>query len=265
MIMRSSSPPQSWPSPVRTDERQSIDNQLRVTESSAEKGLCGAPHKNFTYVETNCLARAGFRFDSLTQLNAHAASWCRDVANVRIHGTTRERPVDRLLRERPLMLPLRHVPEEPCRILARTVQSDFCVAVETNRYSVPPRHAGEPATIKLFAEHLEVLVGGQSVAVHKLCRGRYQRVVLPEHEEQFLRVSPSRHLLEQAFMRLGPVAEAYYEGLLAQRGQGAGYHLQRILRLAERHGSAVVMGALAQAARYGNYSASAARPSRAGP
>ena len=81
--------------------------------------------------------------------------------------------------------------------------------------------------------------------------------MLPEHEEDFKRLTPSRRLLEQAFTRLGPCAQDYYQGLLAQRGQGAGHHLQRILRLADRHGTAVVMGAMAHAARYGNYSASA--------
>lgn len=223
----------------------------------ARPNLHGSVERPFHYVEHNCLARERFRFDSLTHLNTHAARWCQEVANVRVHGTTRERPVDRLIRERPLMLPLRGVPAEPSRTLVRTVQSDFCVAVETNRYSVPPRHVGQPATVKLYAERLEILVAGETVAVHQVCRERHQRRTLPEHEAAFKRVTPSRRLLEQAFVRLGASAQDYYEGLRAQRGRGAGYHLQRILRLADRHGTAVVTGAMAHAARYGNYSASA--------
>lgn len=209
------------------------------------------------YVENNCLARARSRFDSLAQLNAHAAWWCQEVANVRVHGTTRERPVERLARKRPLMLPLRGVPEAPYRALARSVGSDFCVAVDTNRYSVPPKHVGRPATVRLYAERLEILVAGEPVATHSLCHERHQRLVLPEHEDAFKQVTPSRRLLEQAFLRLGPGAQEYYEGLRAQRGRGAGHHLQRILRLADRHGTSVVVGAMAHAARYGNYSASA--------
>jgi hypothetical protein len=61
--------------------------------------------------------------------------------------------------------------------------------------------------------------------------------------------------LEQAFLRLGPIAKDYYEGLRTQRGRGAGYHLQRILALAEQHGTDAVAGAMAHAARYGNYGA----------
>jgi transposase len=217
----------------------------------------GSVERPFHYLEHNCLRRRRLRFDDLGDLNRHAAWWCDTVANVRVHGSTRERPVDRLARERPLMLPLPSLRPEPCQSLGRKVGKDFCVAVDTNRYSVPPRHVDQPATVKLYAERLEVLVGGTVVAVHAVCPSRHQRLVLPEHEEAFKRVTPSRRLLEQAFLRLGPSAGTYYDGLRQQRGRGAGYHLQRILRLADRHGADVVSGAMAHAARYGNYSADA--------
>jgi len=60
----------------------------------------------FHYIEHNCLKRRRFRFDSLDDLNAHADWWCREIANVRCHGTTRERPIDRLARERAFFKPL---------------------------------------------------------------------------------------------------------------------------------------------------------------
>jgi transposase len=211
----------------------------------------------FHYFENNCLRRRRSRFADWDDLKAHVRWWCDEVANVRVHGTTRERPVDRLLRERPYFLPLPAEREEPYQTLSRKVGEDFCVAVDTNRYSVPPRHAGQPATVRAYAERLELLVGGQVVAAHARRHGRRGRYVLPEHEEQFKKHSHSRVLLEQAFVRMGPVAKDYYEGLRAQRGRGAGYHLQRILKLADRHGSEAITGAMAHAARYGNYGAEA--------
>jgi hypothetical protein len=93
--------------------------------------------------------------------------------------------------------------------------------------------------------------------VHPVCFEKFLRKVLPEHEKAFWERTPSRRLLEQAFVRLGAEARTYYEGLKGQRGRGAGYHLQRILRLADRHGAQVVCGAMAHAARYGNYGADA--------
>lgn len=217
----------------------------------------GSVERPFHYVENNCLRRRRFRFDDLTALNDHAAWWCDQVANVRVHGSTRERPVDRLERERPLMLPLPSLRPEPFHAVSRKVGTDFCVALETNRYSVPPAHAGRPATIRVYDERLEVLIDGKVVAAHELCPERHQRRVLPEHEEAFKRCTPSRRLLEQAFLRLGPVAQDYFDGLKSQRGRGAGYHLQRILKLADRNGSQIVTGAMAHAAKYGNFSAEA--------
>ncbi len=211
----------------------------------------------FHYVEHNCLKRRRFSFADMEDLNAHAKWWCDEVANVRCHGTTRERPVDRLVRERPFLQALPSKRAATYRLLSRTVGSDFCVAVETNRYSVPPRCVGQEASLHLFAERVEVLVAGETVAVHVLSTGRYQRQVLPEHEEAFRRAGPSARLLESAFVRLGRPAKDFYDGLRLQRGRGAGYHLQRILKMVDRHGAAVVLGAMAHAARYGNYSAEA--------
>jgi len=211
----------------------------------------------FHYFENNCLLRRRSRFADWQDLHGHVRWWCDEVANVRVHGTTRERPVDRLVREKPYFLPLPGERQEPHQDLSRKVGDDFCVALDTNRYSVPPRYAGYPATVRAYADRLEVLVGGQMVAAHVRRRGRHGRCVLPEHEAQFKKHSSSRVLLEQAFVRMGPVAKDYYEGLRVQRGRGAGYHLQRILRLADRHGSEAITGAMAHAARYGNYSAEA--------
>ncbi len=211
----------------------------------------------FHYVELNFLPRQRSRYADLDDLNAHAKWWCDERANVRNHRTTHERPVDRLVRERPFFLPLPSNRPEVYRTLSRKVGTDFCVAVGCNRYSVPPKLTQRPATVRLYADRLEVLVDGSLAATHPVCAGRDQRQVLPEHEDAFKRCMPSRLLLQSAFFRLGPSAEDYYAGLKTQRGVGAGYHLQRILKLADRHGSAVVTGAMAHAARYGNYSAEA--------
>jgi hypothetical protein len=146
---------------------------------------------------------------------------------------------------------------EPHRLLHRTVRSDFCVALATNGYSVPPRFAGWPAVLRLYADRFEVIIDGSIVARHRIRTGRHQRFILPEHEAEFRRHTPGARLLEQAFARLGPIAEEYHQGLKTQRGRGAGYHMKRILTLADRHGSEAVAGAMAHAARFGNYSAEA--------
>lgn len=211
----------------------------------------------FHYIENNFLKSHRNTFNDLEDLNQRARAWCEKKANVRVHGTTRERPLDRLARERVFLKPLPTNRPETFRTLARQVGTDFCVAVDTHRYSVPPRYAGQPATIRLFNERLEILVGGQSVAVHSLATARHGRSVLSEHEAEFKNWTPSRRLLETAFLRLGAAAQDFYQGLLAQRGRGAGHHLQRLLKLADRHGADLVTAAMRHASQYGNFSADA--------
>jgi hypothetical protein len=215
----------------------------------------GSVERPFHYVENNCLKRRRSRFADFGELNRYARWWCDEVANVRIHGTTRQRPVDLLQRERLYLKPLACAREETFRLFQRDVGRDFCVRLDNCRYSVHPDHIGKAAEVRAYRERLEIFIEGHLAAVHTFAEKPYQRIVLPEHEEAFKRATPSRLLLEQAFLRLGEAAGGYYEGLKASRGRGAGYHLQRILKLADRYGSAVVCGAMAHAARYGNYSA----------
>jgi hypothetical protein len=216
--------------------------------------LHGKVERPFGFLEGNFLA--GRDFTSLEDLNHKVMVWL-DKANHRIHGTTRERPVDRLAVERCRLQPLPRQRSELARTMERKVQTDFSVAVGTNRYSVPPRLLGRYVTVKVYAEHLEVVVDNEVVTRHALLEGCYQRSILPEHEAAFRRSSPQRELLKVAFMRLGPTAESFYEGLRQSRGAGAGYHMARILKLADRYGSKAVAGALSHAARYGAYSAEA--------
>ena len=75
--------------------------------------------------------------------------------------------------------------------------------------------------------------------------------------QAFLIAGKILQLLKHAFLRLGQPALSYYDGLKKHRGAAAGYHLQRILSLVDRHGADVVTGALAHAQRYGAYSGDA--------
>jgi hypothetical protein len=143
------------------------------------------------------------------------------------------------------------------REVERLIQRDFCVSIDTNRYSTSPELVGNQAKVRLYEEHLEIWVEERMDCKHLYCKGRYQMQILPEHEAAFKKLSFQSKLLENAFMRIGEVAKSYYEGLKKERGKAAGYHLQRILKLTDRYGSDVVAGAISYAQRYGVYSSEA--------
>jgi len=216
----------------------------------------GMVERPFHYIENNFLA--GREFADLEDLNRRGDLWRYEVANVRIHGTLRERPIDRLKRERPFLKPLPQVLAKTYyREVERLIHRDFCVAIDTNRYSASPNLVGNQAKVRLYENHLEIWVNDKMDCRHTYCESRHQRQVLPEHENAFKKLTSQSRLLEKAFLRLGEPAKSYYDGLKRERRAAAGYHLQRILKLADRYGSDVVAGAISYAQRYGAYSADA--------
>lgn len=216
----------------------------------------GMVERPFHYIEHNFLA--GREFEDLDELNSRGDRWRLDVANPRIHGTLRERPLDRLKREQSFLKSLPHfLKNNYYREVKRVVSREFCISLDTNHYSVSPELFGKEVLVRLYDDHLEIWIDGRLDCRHTYCNGKYQRQVLSEHEKTYREMTHQKSLLETAFLRLGQVAHSYYEGLKKEKRGAAGYHLQRILKLVDRYGGDVVSGALGTARQYGAYSADA--------
>jgi transposase len=214
----------------------------------------GKVENPFRYVEGNFLLehrRAGFA--SIDDLNAKAVEWLRTTAWIRKHGTTQELPADRLEVERPKLRPLPASRFEAAEVVTRIVGDDFCVAWDSNRYSVPPRLVGQTVKVGVLEGKLWVSVGKDVVTEHELLEKRNTRHILSEHEAEFRESSTSRHVLREQFLRLGPASRDFEDGLIAEHGGAAGYHMSRILSLADKVGSPRVAEALRHAARYGAF------------
>lgn len=209
----------------------------------------GKVEEPFRFTEGNFLA--GRRFRDLADLNDQAARWLA-VTNVRIHRTTGQQPVHLLAEERSALVPLPPKPFVAAEVVPRIVGDDFCVAWQSVRYSVPPRLTGKDAWLHVLEGRIDVQVDGETVAEHAVTSDR-GRVILPEHEAEFRQRSTSRHVLGEQFSRLGSGAEEFAAGLREARGGAAGYHMSKILQLADRVGVIRVAEALRHAARYGAF------------
>lgn len=141
----------------------------------------GKDERGVGYVKRNAIA--GRRFESMEALRAHLQWWMREVADVRIHGTTGERPIDRFEREEAAALkPLGgRPPFQQQRELVRTVHNDLCVEVDTNWYSVPWRFIGIEVLVLVSGEKVSISHAGELLAVHPRLTGRRQRSALREH------------------------------------------------------------------------------------
>jgi hypothetical protein len=211
----------------------------------------GKVENPFGYVEGNFLL--GRRFHDWADFQAQTQWWLSERAWVRVHRTTHERPLERLERERPHLIGLPERRFEAAIMVPRLIGDDFCVAWETNRYSVPPRYTGKTAWARVLEGRLEVVLESEIIAAHELRASRGQRYVAPEHEAEFRQHWTSRQVVREQFVALGSAAAAFAAGLDQERKGAAGYHMRQILTLAERVGAAHVAEALRHAQRYGAF------------
>ena len=135
------------------------------------------------YVKKNALA--GKRFGSWSQLNAWLLEWATTVADVRLHGTTHERPIDRFAAERLTPLDARP-PYVRERVKLRIVPPDALVAIGASRYSVPVRYVGQEVRIRETTGGYEILHEDLVIARHVRV-ARHQVVMEPAHYAGLLR------------------------------------------------------------------------------
>jgi transposase len=135
----------------------------------------GKTENGVGYVKKNAVA--GRTFETWESFEAHLEQWTRDIADVRIHGTTAEPPLARFEREeRQAMKCVAGIgPFHATRELVRTVQGDCAVEVDTNFYSVPWRLIGEAVRVLVDAETVRVQHAGREVAVHERRTGKRER------------------------------------------------------------------------------------------
>jgi transposase len=141
----------------------------------------GKDERGVGYVKRN--AMAGHGFVSIEALHAHLQRWMREVADLRVHGTTGEPPLLRFerdeaqaLRPLPSLAPFLQVRE-----LTRRVHTDACIELDTNRYSVPWRLIGEVVTVVVADRQVRVHYAGQEMACHAQSPLRRATVIERSH------------------------------------------------------------------------------------
>jgi hypothetical protein len=144
----------------------------------------GKDERGVAYAKKNAIA--GREFDSWGELEAHLVRWTREVADLRVHGTTGEVPLERFLREEAQALqPLVDKPSFLAeQELVRIVHSDCCVEVEANWYSAPQALIRQRVSVLVRDQQVLIRHGGRIVAEHgRLRPGSRSRQVIDGHWE----------------------------------------------------------------------------------
>ena len=198
------------------------------------------------YVKKNFLA--GAELPDFVAINPAAQLWLDTVANVRIHGETRNKPADMLLTELPHLQPLPLHPYDIATITCVRASSQFRVALDSNRYSVPARFAGQRLTMKAYPDRLCFYHEERLIARHSRSYERDRDFEDPDHPKELIaqrKKARDQHII-QRFLSLSPCSLDYYREL-DKRHLNAGHHVRKIMALAEIHGEEAVACAIADA------------------
>ena len=204
------------------------------------------------YGQENALK--GRRFESLAAQNLHLLDWESNVADKRIHGTTK-RQVQKVFNEveKPRLLPLPASLFPVFQEAQRAVHRDGYIEVAQAYYSVPPEYVGR----KVWARWENRLVRiynlrREQIAVHTRQEpGKFATDAAHIHAHKRALIERGADWLLDRARLIGPCSGTWAEQMFQQRGPLAIRVLHGLLALAEKHPVAQLEAACHQAVEYG--------------
>jgi len=140
----------------------------------------GKVESGVKYVKRNFAPGRVFR--DLEDFNVQLAAWQAEVADLRTHGTTHQRPIDRFAEEARALVPTASQASFlQATVRDRVVADDWLVSIDSNRYSVPFGLIGKTVQVVREGGNWVIRHRGQVVAEHAVLGGRAQLRVCPEH------------------------------------------------------------------------------------
>jgi len=182
---------------------------------------------------------AGRTFTSLEEINQAALKWCLSVAGQRVHGTTRQRPLDLFQRvEAPALRPLPPQRFEPVTWTQAKVARDCHVQVGRVLYSVPYRYVGKTVAVRVSPRTVELYLDHTLVKSHVRQRNTRRQTDwddYPAEKARFFQRTPD-WCRSQAHT-LGPAVAQVVEELLSRHALHYLRQCQGIIGLGEKYGS----------------------------
>jgi transposase len=205
------------------------------------------------YVKKNLLA--GLNIPHFAAIHPAADHWLQNVANVRLHRTTKQRPLDLLKKEQTALHPLPTHPFDIATVSQARASRQFRIILDTNRYSVPAQYAGALLTLKAYPDRLCIYIQDKLIARHNRSYDRDQDFEDPDHPKELLaqRKKARDQKIFMRFLALCPRAEAYYRALEKCR-MNPHHHVRKIVALSEIYHPDSVARALEDAFTYHAFS-----------
>lgn len=193
-------------------------------------------------------------FEDISDVQRQMKQWLDKVANVRVHQTTGERPIERFKRVH--LNPLPTFFPDSRETLTLLVHKDFAVRFDGNTYTNPPWTIGKKLTLKADQDTITIYHRQKVVASHHRCWDRKRRIENPSHQEQVRKIQKRLWFDRDValFAALGPEAREYLQAL-PQTRQSIKKDVSRLLALKDQYGSGSLLYALKKAIQHKAYGA----------
>ena len=213
----------------------------------------GKVERGVGYVKGNFLAGRGPM--TITQANQDVRDWCNTTAGLRIHGTTKERPLERFQQtERSRLKPLSASPYDLAVWKAVKVGHDGYIIFDNAYYSVPCRYAsGTPLRVRGGAQSVTIYtLDHQLVTTHDRAQHPGERLTHPDHlpPEKVLGLMVSRDGCQAAAADIGPSTSQVVAHLLDDPAVDRLRTAGRLLRLRERFSDSQLEAACCRALQF---------------
>jgi transposase len=196
----------------------------------------------------------GRTFSTFTEMTVALEEWCAQIAGMRVHGTTKERPIEvfRAI-EQPALLPLPAAPWAPATWARAKVARDCSIQVAGAWYTVPYHYVGQQLFVRLTTTLVQCYQHYTLVKTHlRVPKGR--RSVdwddYPPEKAAFFRRTPD--VCRAQARRLGLAVGAAVAAILELHALYRLRQAQGVIRLADRYGAERLDAACTRALAFGD-------------
>ena len=149
----------------------------------------GKVERVIDYIKDNFLN--GRVFSDIGDLNLQGRDWLDRVANVRLHATTHQRPVDLLISEK--LIPAGSISPYQLRLKeSRKVSSEGLVSYCGSRYSVPPDQVGKTVVVEEAGQRILIRSSDLILFDHPKAERKGATIIAPEHIEAMWKMTLER-------------------------------------------------------------------------
>lgn len=229
------------------------DLNPKVVEFARHYGVVILPTKPYTprhkgkieggvkYVKNNALK--GRIFSSIDEQRQFLIKWERDVADTRIHGTTKQQ-VRRVFEEVEKRA-LQPLPPEPFPFYhegKRKVHRDGHVEVAKSYYSVPPEYLGREVWVRWDSRLVRIFNGQfQQIAVHpRVAPGKFNTNRSHLADQKISAVERGAEYMLRKILGIGTEASLWAKAMLDTRGIEGVRVLQGFICLARKYPSRAI-------------------------